>query len=212
MNASTTEPGPHAARVMVVDDLAEHADALTEYLGRKGVEARPAYEASDAIVLAETWLPDAAILGMPLANGAGFPLARHLRESLGPELKLVAVSRWTAAPDRERMAHAGFDEVLPRSATPEQLYAAVSSETARLIQALVRSRVRRCEILVSLCYSLLDFPTRDAERRVRASWNVRRLVEILHRDCPHLPAGEPRDRIAARIAALERAIEERAKA
>ena len=211
MNTSSTEPACASARVMVVDELPGHADALSEYLGRNGVEARPAYEASDAIVLAESWLPDAAILGMPLANGTGFPLARHLRDSLGPELRLVAVSQWTAAPDRERMTHAGFDQVLTRSATPEELLAAVSSGTSRLVRELVRAKVRRLEIVIALCYSMIDFPAREPQRRIRASSNVRRLLEVLQRDCPRLPAGEPRDRIAARIAALERAVEERAK-
>ena len=198
-------------RVMVVDDLPDHADALAEFLGRKGAQARPVYEAGDAVVLAQTWLPDAAVLGMPLANGAGFPLARHLRDSLGPDLKLVAVSRWTAAPDRERMTHAGFDEILPRSVDPEVVWTAVAAETARLVEESVRSNVRRMEIVISLCHSMLDTSTRDEERRARMLWNVHRLVEILHRDCPRLPAGESRERIASRIAALERAIGESVK-
>ena len=74
------------ARVMVVDDLPGNADSLAEYLGRQGVEARAAYDPTDAIVLAHAWLPEAAVLGMPLANGGGFPLARHLRDSLGPQV------------------------------------------------------------------------------------------------------------------------------
>jgi len=199
------------ARVMVVDDLPENADALAEFLGRKGVAARAAYEASDAIVLAQTWLPDTAVLGMPLANGVGFPLARHLRDSLGAQLTLVAVSRWTAAPDRERMARAGFDQVLPRSVDPEVVWTAVISATAGLVQEAVRSNVRRMEIVISLCHSMLDSPTRDDERRTRMFWNLHRLVEILHRDCPRLPAGEPRDRIAGRVAVLEKAIAARAR-
>lgn len=197
------------ARVMVVEDLPGNADSLAEYLGRQGVEARAAYDPADAIVLAHAWLPDAAVLGMPLADGGGFPLARHLRDSLGPGLKLVAVSRWTAAPDRARLERAGFDRVLPRSASPDEVRLALSDRTSLLIEDMVRASVQRLELILDLCYSMLDRPFHDEETRVRVYWNVHRLVEILHRDCPRLPAGEPRQRIANRIAVLEKSVVER---
>jgi len=197
------------ARVMVVDDLPGNADSLAEYLAREGAEARAAYDATDAIVLAHAWLPNAVVLGMPLADGGGFPLARHLRDSLGPGLKLVAVSRWTATPDRERMERAGFDRVLRRSAPPDEVRSALSERTSLLVEDMARASVRRLELILELCYSMLDRPFRDEETRVRVYWNVHRLVEILHRDSPRLPAGEPRQRIADRVAVLEKAVIER---
>jgi len=198
------------ARVMVVDDLPGNADSLAEYLRSQGVDARPTYDPGDAVVLAHAWLPDAAVVGMPLANGAGFPLARHLRDSIGPELKLVAVSRWTAAPDRERLERAGFDRVLACSAAPDEVRRVLSEPTPRIVEDMVRASVTRLELMIELCYSMLERPpSRDDESRMRVYRSVHRLVDILHRDCPRLPAGEPRQRIGSRITVLEKAIAER---
>lgn len=197
------------ARVMVVDDLAGNADSLAHFLGRAGAAARSVSEPDEAIVLAHAWFPNAVVLGMPLANGAGFPLARHLRDSLGPELKLVALSRWTAFADRERMERAGFDQVLPRSAPPDDVRRALSDLTSLLVEDSARASVRRLELIVELAYSMLDRPFHTEESRIRVYWNMHRLVEILHRDCPRLPAGEPRQRIATRITVLEKTILER---
>jgi DNA-binding response OmpR family regulator len=192
-------------RVMVVDENGGHADDLAFFLGRRGFEVRTAGEQGDAIVLAQSWIPDAAVVATPLAGAAAFPLARHLRDSLGPELRLVAMSEWTAAADHERLAQAGFDRVLARYARPEELLEALSAPTRRLALELVRASERRMELVIALGHATLDSPLmRNEATRERVLGNVRRLVAILDRDWPHLPAGEVRDRFRSRIEALAR--------
>jgi hypothetical protein len=63
------------------------------------------------------------------------------------------------------------------------------------------------ELVIALCHSTLDSPlVRSEATRERVLGNMRRLVAILDRDWPHLPAGEVRDRFRSRIEALARRV------
>jgi CheY-like chemotaxis protein len=191
-------------RVMVVDEAADIACGLASFLGRHGFEARAASDPGDAVVLAQTWLPDAAVVGMPLANGAGLRLARHLRDSLGPDLRLVAVSPSDAAGERERLRGAGFDRVLARSAAASEMLGALSPPTRELVERAALANARRIEIVIALCETMLALPrTQVGDSYERTRWNVHRLIAILKRDCPCLAPGEARDRLARSIFALE---------
>ena len=104
---------PVDKRILVVDDNADAADLLAEMLQTMGYATRTAYDGPSALRMLESFTPDAAILDIGLPVMDGYELARLIRgrANLG-RLKLLALTGYGQANDRERTAGAGFDEHL----------------------------------------------------------------------------------------------------
>jgi PAS domain S-box-containing protein len=106
----TADEGP---RVLVVDDNQDAADVLAEALNAAGYHARAAYDGPAALEVARTFRPRVAMLDLGLPVMDGFELARHLRRLPETEgIRLVAVTGYGQAADREQSRDAGFEEHL----------------------------------------------------------------------------------------------------
>ena len=115
-------------RVLVVDDNEDAASLLAEALSLAGFTAHVAHESAAALAAAETFRPDVALLDLGLPVVDGFELARRLRAHPGlGALKLVAVTGYGQASDRERTRQAGFDEHLIKPVGLEQLEGVVAA-------------------------------------------------------------------------------------
>jgi CheY-like chemotaxis protein len=98
-------------RVLIVDDNQDAANSLALVLDHKGHETRVVYSARSALELVQSFSPDVALLDIGLAEMDGYDLARHLRAKPGLDgLRLVAVTGYGQAEDRERSKAAGFDD------------------------------------------------------------------------------------------------------
>lgn len=95
-------------RVLVVDDNPDAADTLAEALTLAGFDTRQAGNGPSALRLAETFLPDVALLDLGLPVMDGYELARALRQHQ-PHLTLIAVTGYGAETDRQRSQESGFD-------------------------------------------------------------------------------------------------------
>jgi CheY-like chemotaxis protein len=128
LNAKDARAQQHAAapvrgvRVLVADDNRDAADSLGRILALYGYDVRVAYDGAAAIAAAEAFRPAAAVLdiGMPGVNG--YDVARALRERHGAALRLVALTGWGQAADRQRASEAGFDHHLTKPMDPGVLH------------------------------------------------------------------------------------------
>jgi CheY-like chemotaxis protein len=103
------------ARVLVVDDNADSAAMLEEYLRELGHEPAIAHDAVAALGMLTTFRPEVAVLDIGLPVMDGYELARRLREELGADkLRLIAMSGYGDEPDRARANEAGFDHHLAK--------------------------------------------------------------------------------------------------
>jgi len=111
-------------RVLVADDNKDAADTLAMLLEIAGHEVRVAHGGRAALLLAQTFRPDVALLdiGMPELNG--YEVASALRrEPWGPAIRLIALTGWGQDDDRQRAQDAGFDRHLTKPVDPEALEA-----------------------------------------------------------------------------------------
>ncbi len=100
-----------ARRVLVVDDNVDAADALAATLELCGHVTQVAYDAAAALATVETFTPDVALLDLGLPGIDGYELGKRLRSH--PQLasiRIVAVSGYGQASDRQRTRDAGFDD------------------------------------------------------------------------------------------------------
>jgi PAS domain S-box-containing protein len=134
--AAASKANGHGAtgrlRILVVDDTPDAADTLARILRALGHEVRTAYDGHAALAAAGGQRPEVVLLDLGLPGLDGFEVARRLRAV--PELagtRLVALTGYGGAADRERTREAGFDahlvkpvqldalrELLARAASP----------------------------------------------------------------------------------------------
>jgi PAS domain S-box-containing protein len=131
---STDEPkGPTAAarRVLIVDDNKDAADTLALLLQFDGHETRAVYTARDAIEEAQSIRPDVMLLDIGLPEMNGYEVAKVLRALPAlAGMRLIALTGYGQAIDRERAQLAGFDEHLTKPVNSQTLQQALAGNAA----------------------------------------------------------------------------------
>jgi len=106
---SEVRAGGCGREVLVVDDNTDAGDSLAECLRAAGHSVRVARDGPEALALAAERAPEVALLDIGLPVMDGYELARRLQELLGPgATKLVALTGYGQATDRQRSCEAGF--------------------------------------------------------------------------------------------------------
>jgi len=117
---------PRPARILVVDDNADAAEMLLMVLEQFGCEVRAAHSAAAALLLAEEFAPEVALLDIGLPDMNGYELARRLRATEhGRGMRLIAATGWGQEKDRQRAFDAGFDHHLTKPIDFERLRSAL---------------------------------------------------------------------------------------
>jgi CheY-like chemotaxis protein len=117
----------NTVRMLVVDDNVDALEMLTEALQLLGHDAHAASDAEAALAAASQLQPNLALLDIGLPVIDGYELGRRLRAVPGlGSIKLVALTGYGQASDKEKSKAAGFDAHLVK---PVDLNA---------IQALIR--------------------------------------------------------------------------
>lgn len=98
-----------SARILVVDDHADAAAAIGEWLTQLGHTVAITHDAHAALEVAALFRPGVALLDLRMPHIDGYELARRLRALLGERIRLVAVTGSDPATDRPRWVWAGFE-------------------------------------------------------------------------------------------------------
>ncbi len=115
-------PRPKGLRVLLVDDNEDAARLLCELLQMNGHEVVVAHDGAAALVARTTFLPEVALLDIGLPRMDGYELARHLRaQQPTPHLRLIAITGYGEAKDRQRSRAAGFEEHLVKPVDVEEV-------------------------------------------------------------------------------------------
>jgi CheY-like chemotaxis protein len=96
-------------RILVVDDLKDSAQSLAILLKVLGNEVRTAYDGEEAVRAAEEYRPEVILLDISLPKLNGYEAARRIRERLGNNVVMIALSGWGGEEDRRRSTEAGFN-------------------------------------------------------------------------------------------------------
>jgi PAS domain S-box-containing protein len=121
-------PAARQARVLVVDDNVDAAEALSQVLELSGYLTRTVNDGLAATEVAELMRPDIVLLDIGLPKLNGHEVARWIRsQPWGVETRLVAITGWGQERDRERSREAGFDVHLTKPVDPDALLALVAT-------------------------------------------------------------------------------------
>ena len=110
-------------RILLVDEVHETAVLLVRLLTRSGHEVRVAVDTEEAVLLANDWLPDVAVLDLCLPGLDGYEVARRLRALENPvRMSIIALS---GIPDPDRGREAGIDHALLKPVSLSRLLVAI---------------------------------------------------------------------------------------
>jgi signal transduction histidine kinase/ActR/RegA family two-component response regulator len=98
-------------RILIIDDNIDGATALAQILSMDGHECETVYSAQEGLQRAAANRPDVVLLdiGLPLIDG--YEIARRIRRNRQlNETRIIALTGYGQAEDRERALAAGFDD------------------------------------------------------------------------------------------------------
>jgi signal transduction histidine kinase len=111
-------------RVLVVEDNADAALTMRDFLELSGHEVQLAASGTDGVQAARDFHPEVVLCDIGLPGMDGFEVAAALRrDPTTSSAKLIAVTGYGGAEDRRRSKEAGFDLHLTKPVDPAQLRA-----------------------------------------------------------------------------------------
>jgi CheY-like chemotaxis protein len=120
--AETSSTSHQARRVLIVDDNQDTLDLLVIGLEMLGHEVFSAADGTSALAVVEANHLDIAFLDVGLPDMDGYELARRIREGERvAKMRLVALTGYSQASDRERAFQAGFDAHLVKPVNLKKL-------------------------------------------------------------------------------------------
>jgi PAS domain S-box-containing protein len=119
---SSTGTSGRRLKVLVVDDNLDLVEMLALVVEDAGHEVRKAFDGPEAISTARACRPDVVLLDLGLPSMSGIDVARELRcDSATSDARLIALTGWGQAEDREKTRAAGFHYHLTKPTEPEEL-------------------------------------------------------------------------------------------
>ena len=119
-------------RILVVDDNVDAAESLASILRTLGHEVTTVFDGEQALACFQSEAADAVILDLGMPRMDGLETARRLRALPGGHaVRLIALTGWGQAGDRERTANAGFDQHLVKPVQLDPLLQALGQRLAR---------------------------------------------------------------------------------
>lgn len=109
-------------RIVIADDNDDSAQSFAMLLSFSGHEVRIAHDGAEALSVVREFRPDFAFLDIGMPGLTGYEVAQAVRaESWGQEIKLIAVTGWGQAEDRNRAHSAGFDRHMVKPIDPDEV-------------------------------------------------------------------------------------------
>jgi CheY-like chemotaxis protein len=116
------------ARVLIVEDNVDAADALAMLLDLLGHEVVIAHDGLAAVESVERTCPDVMLVDIGLPGIDGFEVARRVRaHEHGKRVLLVALTGYGRDDDKERTRAAGFDHHLTKPVQLDALQGLVAT-------------------------------------------------------------------------------------
>jgi signal transduction histidine kinase/ActR/RegA family two-component response regulator len=108
-------------RVVVIDDNEDAANTMAMLIESLGGEPRVAHDGERGIREVLAHRPDVVLLDIGMQHMDGYETCRRIRQHVGDDVMVVALTGWGQDQDKEKAAASGFDAHLTKPADPVAL-------------------------------------------------------------------------------------------
>jgi CheY-like chemotaxis protein len=109
-------------RILIVDDSYENRLLLEQMLSEVGFEVLTANDGKSAIELYQAWNPHLIWMDIRMPEMDGYQATRIIRESEGPETKIIAVSASAFEEEQARVLEAGCDDFVRKPFSDDEIF------------------------------------------------------------------------------------------
>jgi DNA-binding response OmpR family regulator len=120
-------PSPSPLCVLVVEDDPDTSAMLGVFLESRGYRYVIAHDAHAALAALRESTPDVALIDIGLPTKSGLQLAKEIRSTVGPAIRLIATTGYTSDADRTRALAFGFDALLAKPLDFDELITQVGA-------------------------------------------------------------------------------------
>ena len=121
-----SDPQVRPLKAVVCDDAADLRELVAELLRMKGHEVTVCEDGAAAVRVIEAEKPDVALIDIGLPEMDGYEVARRLRrEMTDHRVRLIAMTGYGQAVDRQNALQAGFDAHIVKPASAEKIMRAL---------------------------------------------------------------------------------------
>lgn len=115
--------GQPACRLLIVDDMEDNQELLTELLSRAGFETRASGNGKDALAIYRKWSPQLVLMDMRMPSMGGVDAIRWIRAAgTGSKVKIISLTANTYENVRREALAAGADDFVAKPFRPEELF------------------------------------------------------------------------------------------
>ncbi|CAN7201498.1 response regulator [Rhizobacter sp. LjRoot28] len=109
-------------RILIVEDDADARETYEQLLSDDGYTVRAVGTGEQALAEVRDFGPACVLVDFGLPGIDGIEVTRRLRQDIGPELVLIAITGSSEESDRTRAEDAGIDFVLTKPVGAEHLH------------------------------------------------------------------------------------------
>jgi CheY-like chemotaxis protein len=103
-------PRVPSLRILIADDYPDILDSLALVFESHGHQVRAARDGLEAVQFAADFQPDVIVLDIGMPKLDGYATARQIRQHLGAQVMMIALTAWAREEDKQAARSAGFDE------------------------------------------------------------------------------------------------------
>ena len=115
-------PGQPQYRLLVVDDSRDNRILLQQMLDNAGFQVQTAENGQSAVEIYSSWHPHLIWMDIRMPGVDGYQATRIIKESNGPETKVIAVTASAFEEERARVLEAGCDDFLRKPFSESDIY------------------------------------------------------------------------------------------
>jgi CheY-like chemotaxis protein len=116
-------------RVVIIDDNEDAANTMAMLIASLGGQPEVAYDGEQGIHAVLAHRPDVVLLDIGMQPLDGYETCRRLRQTVGRDVMIVALTGWGQLQDKATATAAGFDAHLTKPADPVRLRSLLTSRS-----------------------------------------------------------------------------------
>ena len=122
------------AKILIVDDSPEAADAVATLLAQLGHDVRVTYDGRSALRQASEDPPKVVLLDIGMPEMDGIEVSRRMRQTHGSRVRIIAFTGYLEGSISERLLAARFDAILLKPASFDEIIEAIERLTQGRVQ------------------------------------------------------------------------------